>query len=217
MKNIAVILSGCGNQDGAEITEAVSTLVALSELGADYQVFAPSQEFKANNFLTGQPSGETRNILNESARIARGNVKNLNELNPADFDGLAIPGGFGVALHLCDWAKKGAKCDVQPGVQKVIEAFYADQKPILAICIAPALIAKVLGKHSVTLTLGDDKENAAEIEKTGAQHENCKVDDYVTDREHKIITTPAYMYDNAKPFEVFRGVSGAVKEFFEMA
>lgn len=217
MKKIAIILSGCGNQDGAEITEAVSTLIALSDLGAEYQVFAPSQEFKANNFLTGQPSGETRNIMQESARIARGNVKDLNELKTSDFDGLAIPGGFGVALHLCDWAKKGSKSTVQPQVQKIIEGFYADQKPILAICIAPALIAKVLGKHGVTLTLGSDKENAAELEKTGAIHENCRVDDYVTDREHKIITTPAYMYDDAKPFEVFRGINAAVKEFFEMA
>lgn len=217
MKKIAVILSGCGNQDGAEITEAVSTLIALSELGATYQMFAPSQEFKANNFLTGQPSEETRNVLNESARIARGNVKDLHQLNVTEFDGLAVPGGFGVALHLCDWATKGSQSKVQPQVQKIIEDFYADQKPILAICIAPALIAKVLGKHGVTLTIGNDKETAQEIEKTGAQHENCKVDDYVTDREHKIVTTPAYMYDDAKPFEVFRGVSGAVKEFFEMA
>ena len=217
MKKIAIVLSGCGNQDGAEITEAVSTLVALSELGADYQVFAPSQEFKANNFLTGQPSGETRNIMNEAARIARGNVKDLSKLNPAEFDGLAIPGGFGVALHLCDWAKRGSQCEVQPGVQKVVENFYKEQKPILAICIAPALIAKVLGKHGVTLTIGNDKETAQEIEKTGAQHEECRVMDYVTDREHKIVTTPAYMYHSARPFEVYKGIHGAVKEFFEMA
>ena len=217
MKKIAVILSGCGHQDGAEITEAVSTLIALSELGAEYQVFAPSQEIKANNFLTGQPSGETRNIMNESARISRGDVKDLNQLKVDDFEGLAMPGGYGVALHLCDWAQKGSKSTVQPQVQKVIEGFYSDQKPILAICIAPALIARVLGKHGVTLTIGNDKETAQEIEKTGAQHENCKVDDYVTDREHKIVSTPAYMYNDAKPFEVFRGVSGAAKEFYEMA
>ena len=217
MKKIAIVLSGCGHQDGAEITESVSTLIALSELGADYTVFAPSQEFKANNFLTGKASGEIRNIMQEAARISRGHIKDLKELNPKNFDGVAFPGGFGAALHLCDWAHKGSNCSVQPTVQKVIEGFYQEQKPILAICIAPALIAKVLGSHGITLTIGNDKETAQEIEKTGAQHENCKVTDYVTDREHKIVTTPAYMYDDAKPFEVFQGVRGAAKEFFEMA
>lgn len=217
MKKIAVILSGCGYQDGAEITEAVSTLIALSELGADYKVFSISKEFKANNFLTGQPTDETRNILNESARISRGDITELSKLNVEEFDGVAFPGGFGAALHLCDWAKKGSACSVDPLVQNVVEGFYRDSKPILAICIAPALIARVLGQHGVTVTIGEDKETAAEIEKTGAQHENCVVTDYVTDRAHKVITTPAYMYDTAKPFEVFKGISGAAKEFFEMA
>lgn len=217
MKKIAVILSGCGHQDGAEITESVSTLIALSELGAEYTVFAPSLDFKANNFLTGQPTNETRNVMQEAARISRGQVTDLAKLNPADFDGVALPGGYGAALHLCDWAKKGSGCDVLPTVQKVVEAFHKEQKPILAVCIAPALIARVLGKHGVTLTIGNDKETAQEIEKTGAQHENCKVTDYVTDREHKVVTTPAYMYDNAKPFEVFKGIRAAAKEFFEMA
>lgn len=217
MKKIAVILSGCGHQDGAEITESVSTLIALSELGAEYTVFAPSLEFKANNFLTGQSTDQTRNVMQEAARISRGQVMDLVNLNPFEFDGLALPGGYGAALHLCDWAKKGSACDVLPAAQKAIEAFYKSEKPILAICIAPALIAKVLGHHGLTLTIGKDKETAQEIEKTGAHHEECAVDDYVTDREHKVVTTPAYMYDDAKPCEVFIGIRGAAKEFFEMA
>lgn len=199
MKKIAVIISGCGYQDGAEITESVSTLIALSQLGAEYKVFAPAT------------------LMKEADKISRDRTEDLSKLNVAEFDGLAMPGGYGVAKHLCDWAAKGSACTVDSTVQKVVESFYKEQKPILAICIAPALIAKVLGKHSITVTIGNDKETSAEIEKTGAQHENCKVDDYVTDREHKIITTPAYMYDNAKPSEVFRGVSSAAKEFFEMA
>lgn len=214
-KNIAVVLSGCGFKDGSEITEAVSTLIALSEKGTNYQVFAPDLNVAGTNHLTGNPDG-TKNILQESARIARGNVKNLKELQPGNFDGIVFPGGFGAALHLCNWAQAGAKCQVQPEVQRAIESFYNDEKPICAICIAPALIARVLGSHGITVTIGDDKETAQEIAKTGAHHANCAVDDYVTDRENKIITTPAYMYE-AKPAEVFVGVRKAISEFLEMA
>ncbi len=188
-KKVAVILSGCGHKDGAEITEAVSTLIALSEAGATYEVFAP------------------RNVMLEAARISRGEINDLNDLHAKNFDALAIPGGMGVKLNLFDNADAA----------RVIKEFYDEQKPIAAICIAPALIAKVIGKKGVTLTIGDDQETAAEIEKTGAHHESCRVDDYITDRGHRIITTPAYMYAEARPFEVFSGVRKAIRELVEMA
>lgn len=215
-KKIAVILAGCGNQDGAEITEATSVLIALSEVGAQVQMFAPDVSFKAKNFLTGELSGETRNVMLESARIARGKITPLAELRASDFDAIAFSGGGGVITNLCNWAEKGAKCDVLPDVERVIKEFYASEKPIGAICIAPALIGRVLGSHGVTLTLGA-KDNGGELAKTGAHFEGCAVTDFVTDREHRVVSTPAYMYGDAKPFEVFTGIRKAVRELVEMA
>lgn len=216
MKKIAVILSGCGFQDGAEITESVSTLIALAEAGVSYQIFAPQKSFTSVNHLSGETQG-TRSSLEEANRIGRGKVQDLKELNPENFDGLVLPGGYGAAKVLCDFAEKGAGCTVDPTVEKVITAFYKQEKPIAAICIAPALVAKVLGKNKITVTIGDDKGTAGEIAKTGAIHEDCKVEDYVTDRDHRIITTPAYMYDEATPAQVFKGVRGAIRELVGMA
>lgn len=217
MKKIAVVLSGCGHRDGAEITEAISALIAIGQNGANHEIFAPNKDVSVTNPLTGESKSETRNILEESARIARGHIKDLSQLNEKSFDALVFPGGFGAALHLSDWALKGAKSQVLPEIEQIIKSFHSAGKPIAAICIAPTLIAKVLGSESVTITIGVDKDTASEIEKTGAQHENCAVTDFITDRAHKVVTTPAYMYDDAKPFEVFQGISLAIKELVEMA
>lgn len=216
-KKIAVVLSGCGNKDGAEITEAVSLMIALSEQGAEVEFFAPNEDFPAQNFLTGAPMPQNRNAMTEAARITRSQIKDLKSLDPDAFDGLALPGGFGAALNLSTWATKGAACTVNPDLEKALRAFYKSSKPIGAICIAPSIVARVLGRESVTVTIGQDPETAAEIKKTGAIHETCPVDDYITDRLHKIITTPAYMYDEATPAQVFKGVSGLAKELVEMA
>jgi enhancing lycopene biosynthesis protein 2 len=217
MKNIAVVLSGCGHRDGSEITEAVSTLIALGQAGAKYTVFAPNLKFSVTNPVSGEATSEQRSVMEESARISRGQVKDLKELRAKDFDGIAFPGGFGAALHLCSWATEGAKCKVNPEAERVIKEFFAEEKPIAAICIAPALVARVLGSKGVTVTIGNDAETASEIAKTGAQHENCAVDDFITDRAHRVITTPAYMYDEAQPSQVFAGVQKAIAELVEMA
>jgi enhancing lycopene biosynthesis protein 2 len=218
MKRIAVVLSGCGHKDGAEITESVSTLIALSEAGAHYEVFAPDIHFDVTDPVTGQKTGEHRNLLEEAARIARGRIHDLKTLHADRFDGIVFPGGFGVALNLCSWAQQGAGCSVNADIQRVIEEFYAAKKPILAICISPALIARVLGPQGVTVTIGESGDPTAdEIRKTGAVHEDCVVDDFVTDREHRVITTPAYMFKDAKPSEVFTGIRKAVREMVEMA
>lgn len=216
-KRVAVVLSGCGHKDGAEITEAISTLIALTEAGASYDVFAPNQPFEVTDAISSKPTGEKRNIMHEAARIARGHIQDLKNLKASGYDALAFPGGFGAALHLCTFAKEGAACSVNPEAERVIKEFYSQEKPIAAICIAPALIAKVLGNKGVTVTIGVDKGTAAEIAKTGAHHENCAVTDYVTDRDHRLVTTPAYMYDDAKSFEVFTGVRKAIRELVEMA
>lgn len=216
MKRFAVVLSGCGHQDGSEITEAVSALIALAEMGAEYEVFAPDMDFPAKNHLSGEVA-DTRNVRMEAARIARGNCKSLAELDPGNFDGLVLPGGYGAALNLSNWANKGSQCEVHQELKHIIETFHADSKPIAAICIAPAVIAKVLGKKNVALTIGQDAETAAEIERTGASHVKCNVTDFVSDREHKLVTTPAYMYGDAKPSEVFTGIRKAMHELYEMA
>ena len=216
MKKIAVVLSGCGHLDGSEITETVSLLIALHQNGAEPHCFAPNLSVSSTNHFNKETESLPRNALYEAARICRGQIQALSDLKEKDFDGLAFVGGYGAAKNLSDWASAGAKCRVLPEVEKNILSFYEASKPIAAICIAPVLVAKVLGSKGVTLTIGNDPATIQEILKTGAQHEECPVDDYITDRETKVVSTPAYMY-NAKPHEVFKGISGLAKELVEWA
>lgn len=215
MKKVAVVLSGCGFLDGSEITEAISSLIALSELHTEVKCFAPSDSFPTTDHFT-KKSGEARSALHESARIARGHIEDLKALHERDFDAVVFPGGFGAATNLSDWGKVGAKAKVHSEVARVIREFHSSSKPIGAICIAPTLVAKVLGSEGVNVTIGDDMETAREIEKTGAHHVRCAVTDYVSDRDHKVLTTPAYMYE-AKPHEVFTGIRKMMAELVEMA
>ena len=217
MKKVAVILSGCGFLDGAEITEAISTLVAIGQQGAEYKVFAPNKEVAETNHLTQKPTGQMRNVMQEAARIARGEIQPLEALQASDFDALAFPGGFGAALHLCNFAEKGSGGEIDPQVARVVQDFHANRKPIAAICIAPAIMAMAFGDKGVNVTIGNDTGTASEIEKTGAKHQNCAVEKFVVDTSNKVITTPAYMYGTAKPHQIFEGVSGAIKELLQMA
>lgn len=217
MKKIAVVLSGCGFLDGTEITEAVSALIAITEMGARYTCFAPQVDFEAKAHDHSTKNTETRNALREAARIARGKIHDLRELKESDFDAIVFPGGNGAAKTLSTFATEGAKAKVLPEVKKIIQDFHRASKPIGALCIAPAVVAKVLGSENVTLTIGNDPGTAAEIGKTGAHHENCQVTDYISDRDHKVLTTPAYMFDDATPFEVFTGIRKMIRELVEMA
>lgn len=215
-KNVAIVLSGCGFKDGAEITESVSALIALSEKQAKVKAFAPNRNIESVGHHSGQPSG-SRNILEEAARITRGSISPLESLAPEQFDALVLPGGFGAAVHLSSWAQHGSQCEVDKTLVRIIKKFHAESKPIAAFCIAPVIVAKVLGEHEVTVTVGDDSETIAEILKTGALHEECAVDDFITDRHNKVVTTPAYMYGNAAPHLIFKGIRSAVAELIEMA
>lgn len=217
MKKVAVVLSGCGYLDGSEITEAVSTLICLSELGAQVQCFAPDVEFAVVDHLTKQETGEKRSVLKESARIARSQVADIKTLNEKEFDAVVFPGGFGAAKTLSDWATKGSQAYINKDVSKTLRKFHKAVKPIGAICIAPTLVAKVLGEENVTVTIGHDEATASEIRKTGAQHSKCAVNDYVSDRDHKVLTTPAYMYDEASPAEVYQGIRRMLTELVEMS
>ncbi len=217
MKNVAVILSGCGFLDGAEITEAVSTLIAIGQQGAKYKVFAPDKDVVEINHLTQNATGQQRNVLQEAARIARGDIQPLEELQAKDFDALAFPGGFGAALHLCNFGEKGSGGEIDPQVVRIVKEFSDSRKPIAAICIAPAIMALAFGEKGVNVTIGDDAGTASEIEKTGAKHQNCAVEKFVVDQGNRIVTTPAYMYGSAQPHQIFAGVSGAITELIKMA
>ena len=217
MKKVAVILSGCGYLDGAEITEAISTLVAIGQNGAEYKIFAPNKDVPETNHMTNKATGQTRNVMQESARIARGDLQPLESLKAQDFDALAFPGGFGAALHLCNFAEKGSSGEIDPHVKRVVNEFHESGKPIAAICISPAIMALAFGNKGVNITIGDDQGTASELEKTGAKHSNCAVERFVVDTSNKIITTPAYMDGSAKPHQIFEGVSGAIKELIKMA
>jgi enhancing lycopene biosynthesis protein 2 len=194
-KRFAVILAGCGVYDGSEIHEAVSTLLAIDKLGMSYQCFAPDIiQHHVINHLTGQVEKETRNVLIESARIARGNVKRINLFDPDDFDALIIPGGFGVAKNLCSFAFDGADCLVNTETGNAILSAYHSGLPIGALCISPAIVAKVLEKG--LLTIGNDSSTAKAIEKMGATHQISSGDDIVLDKKNKLVTSPCYMLDS---------------------
>lgn len=192
---VGVLLSGCGVYDGAEIHEAVITLLALDRAGAEILCMAPNvDQLHVINHLTGEVvAGERRNVLVEAARIARGKIRDLATVQAEELDALILPGGFGAAKNLCDFALKGADCNVHPEVARLVQAVHEAGKPIGAICIAPALVAKLLGQEHPKLTIGTDRDTAAALEKMGACHENCGVEGVVVDREHKLVTTPAYM------------------------
>ncbi|MHC8356810.1 isoprenoid biosynthesis glyoxalase ElbB [Pseudomonas sp. LB3P81] len=192
-KKIAVILSGCGVYDGAEIHESVITLLRLDQRGAQVQCFAPNiAQLHVINHLTGEEMPESRNVLVESARIARGNIKDIREADVEDFDALIVPGGFGAAKNLSNFAIEGAGCTIQPDVLALTEAFAEAGKPVGLICISPALAAKIYGP-GVTCTIGNDADTAAAMNKMGATHADCAVTDIVEDKARKLVSTPAYM------------------------
>ncbi|KEQ16469.1 isoprenoid biosynthesis glyoxalase ElbB [Endozoicomonas numazuensis] len=192
-KKVAVILSGSGVFDGSEIHEAVLTLLSLDRRGASYQCFAPDiAQHHVINHVTGEEMDESRNVLVESARIARGEVKPVRELKAEDFDALIVPGGFGAAKNLSDFAFSGSKLRVQIGVSTAAKAFSEAGKPVGLMCIAPAIAGRIFGE-GVLATIGTDAETAAALEQTGVKHVECAVDDIVVDDNHKLVTTPAYM------------------------
>ncbi|MCW8796297.1 MAG: isoprenoid biosynthesis glyoxalase ElbB [Chlorobium sp.] len=195
MKKIGVLLSGCGVMDGTEIHEAVLTLLALDIAGAEAVCIAPDidQHHVINHASGEEMKGETRNVLVESARIARGNIKNLKDIDSLNLDALILPGGFGAAKNLSDYAFKGAEFTVLPEVEQAVRTFYEAKKPLGFICISPVIAAKVLGKDHVEVTIGRDKQSAENIEAVGATHVNCQVYNIHASSDGKIISTPAYM------------------------
>lgn len=194
---VAVVLSGCGFKDGSEIHESVAALYHLASRGARYDCFAPDRDFAEVDHLTGKPTGAQRNMLREAARIARGEIADLKTLDAVKYDAILFPGGFGAATNLSDFAMKGASATALPEVVAAVTAFHAAKKPIGVICIAPAMLAAALHGTPIhaTLTVGAKSGASDGVEALGAKHEICPVDGFVIDRENRIVSTPAYMYD----------------------
>jgi len=214
-KNILVILSGCGLYDGAEIHESVITLLAIARAGASYTIAAPDKEqMHVINHATGDVSGETRNVMVESARIARGSITALSEVSHTDHDAVFLPGGFGAAKNLCTFATEGPDCSIDTDVQRVLQEFHAANKPIGAVCIAPAVLVKALG--NITVTIGADPGTAGALVAMGGQHADHSVTDCHVDADNRVVTAPAYMVDTSID-QVAVGIEKAVAAVVEMA
>lgn len=213
MKKFAVVLSGCGVFDGAEIHEATLTMLAIMKQGAQYEIFAPDiPQHHVINHITGEEMPETRNVLVESARIARGKIKDLKQYDPNNFDALIFPGGFGAAKNLSDFAFKGADSTVNPDVEKAILKTAGKNKPIGALCISPVIFAKIFG--DVEVTIGKDPGTAEAVEKMGATHLTTNHGEVVIDEKNNLFTTPCYMLD-ATILDIAKGASNIVKAMME--
>ncbi|VTN12043.1 Sigma cross-reacting protein 27A [Raoultella terrigena] len=193
MKKIGVVLSGCGVYDGTEIHEAVITLLAIARGGAQAVCFAPDKaQTDVINHLTGELLPESRNVLIEAARIARGEIQPLSDARADDLDALIVPGGFGAAKNLSSFASRGSECTVDDELKALTQAMHQAGKPLGFICIAPALLPKIL-PAPLRVTIGTDLDTAEALEDMGAEHVPCPVDDIVVDEENKVVTTPAYI------------------------
>ncbi|OGI18843.1 MAG: isoprenoid biosynthesis protein ElbB [Candidatus Melainabacteria bacterium RIFCSPHIGHO2_02_FULL_34_12] len=212
MYKIGVLLSGCGVMDGSEVHEAVITLLAIDREGMEAVCMAPNKDqSQVINHLTNQPQNEKRNMLLESARIARGKIKDIKDVKPSDIDAVILPGGFGAACNLSTFASLGSNAKVLPEVESFLKEVHRLKKPIGAICIAPNVIAKIFGSEKIEVTVGNDEQTAKKIEAMGAKHINKKVDEVVVDEKNLFVTTPAYMLAKG-PAEVEAGISKLVKE-----
>jgi enhancing lycopene biosynthesis protein 2 len=217
MPKVGVLLSGCGVFDGSEIHEAVLTLLALNQAGAQVICCAPNIDCDEVDHLTKKPTGHKRNVLRESARIARGEIRDLATVQAAELDALILPGGFGAAKNLSDFAGQGPKCRVHGDVARLVGDCLAQRKPVGAICIAPATLARIAGQRGVaaTLTIGNDAGTAQAITAMGCKHENQPVTEICVDAAHRIVSTPAYMLGPG-PAAVNEGIHKLVQKVLEL-
>ena len=215
MPKVGLVLSGCGVNDGSEIHEAVITMLELDKAGAEMVLMAPNiDQLHVINHATGEEMDDSRNVLIESARISRGNIEDIAGVTSDNLDALIFPGGFGVSKNLSDYAMSGMECSVNPDVLRLSREVHNDEKPIGVICIAPAIMAKILAGDT-ELTIGFDEQTAADIDAMGAKHVLCPVDKIVIDKEKKVVSTPAYM--EAKSIkEAASGIEKLVAEILSM-
>ena len=210
MKKFAAILAGCGVYAGAEIQEAVLTLLAIDKAGASYHCFAPDMlQLHVINHVSGKELPEKRNVLVESARIARGKIDSLSHFKAADYDGLIFPGGFGAAKNLCTWAISGNQCKVNPDVEAAVKSMFVEGKPIGAMCIAPVILAALF--KGTVLTTGHDQASQSFIENMGNVYTISRHGEVVIDKTRNLFTTPCYMLD-ASISQIAQGTEDIIRE-----
>ena len=218
MKKVGLLLSGCGFNDGSEIHESVISMLALDRAEVETVIMAPNiDQMHVVNHYTGQEMDEFRNVLVESSRIARGNIKDMAEVTGNDLDALIIPGGFGVAKNLSDYAMAGPDCSVNPDVYRLVSEIYLLKKPIGAICIAPVMMAKIFGEQdeSAEMTIGSDELTSKDINTMGSKHIKCLASEMIIDEDKKLVTTPAYMEAQSIK-EAAEGIEKLVKQVLLM-
>jgi enhancing lycopene biosynthesis protein 2 len=217
-KKIGVLLAGCGVMDGSEIHEATLTLYFLDKRGVEAVCMAPDRDqFDVVNHVTGVAVPEKRNVLLEAARIARGKIADVKTVRAEDLDAIIIPGGFGAAKNLCTFAKDGPNCRVDENVARLLQEMHGQKKPIGALCIAPAVIARLFGTAlAPEITIGTDPGTASALEEMGAKHKKANVDEIVVDSKNKIVTTPCYMLAGSIK-EVGDGAEKLVAKIIELA
>jgi len=214
-KKIAVLLSGCGVYDGSEIYETVLTLLRLDQSGAEYQCIAPNDDMMhVINHMTGEEMPESRNILVEAARLARGNIIDLADAKAEEYDGLILPGGFGAAKNLCDFAVKGTEMSIRQDVIDFVRSFHKAMKPVGLMCIAPVMVPQIFGEKSIC-TIGTDPDVASAVTAMGGEHQDRSVDDICVDAVNKVVTTPAYMLASGI-FDASKGIFALVDEVLSM-
>lgn len=212
----AVVLSGCGRADGSEIYETVSSLYAVAASKNLYQCFAPNiAQAKVVDLYNRSDTSEKRNVLIEAARLARGNIFDLKKFKAEDYDAIIFPGGMGAVTNWCDYASKGLACSVNPEIKRAICESYDNHLVIGAMCIAPTLLALVLGDKHIKFTLGADSVNTKELEALGAVHKETAATGVCVDKEHRICTTPAYMLAT-NITEIFAGAERMVAEMIKL-
>jgi len=216
--NIGVVLSGSGWKDGSEIHEAVCTLLALDKSHAGIIMMAPDKEQLdvVNHWTNQQVKNEERNVIIESARIARGNIRTIKDVSASELDGLILPGGIGAMKNLCNFAVKGMNMEVDRDLEKLLIEMHSQKKPLGFMCIAPIIAAKVFAQEHPTLTIGNDSVTASKIEAFGAKHVDCPVDDIVFDDNTLIVTTPAYMLGPSISY-IAVGIEKLVNKVLELA
>lgn len=217
-KQVGVVLAGCGFLDGAEIYESVLTLLAIDRAGAQAVCMAPNvPQMHVVNHLKKEPAAsESRNVLTEAARLARGQIKDIATVRAVELDALIFPGGFGAAKNLCTYATQGAQFQVNPEVERLIREVHEAGKPLGFLCIAPMIAAKVLGRKQVKITIGNDPATAKDVEAQGAAHVPCEATDVCIDKALKVVTTPAYMVAKGIA-EAAQGIEKCVAEVLRMA
>ena len=215
-KRIGLLLSGCGQLDGSEIHETIVTMLALDREGVEIVFMAPDTKLNVINHFEKKSVKEQRNVMVEASRLSRGKMKDIKDIKISDIDAIILPGGAGAIKNLSDFADKGANAVINPDVQRLILEMNENNKTIGAICISPAVVAKILSPKKIQVTIGNDLAAKSVIESMGCQHIDCTVDDIVVDQANKIVTTPAYMLGPGIK-EIAVGIEKLVKKVVSMA